>query len=123
MDGLRAQAEGYGVTEAQLRTMVEEVLHVPSHLPPVTAAFATASREVWLRTREMDSDMAVWYSISRDDDESAPRRVFVPASFRLNDAFGDHVWGFSQDYSAPRRILGLRLVSGSQEPAFRVRKK
>ena len=116
VDELRAKAKSYGLTEAQLRTIVEEALHVPSHLPSVTSVVATASREVWLGTRERDNDMAVWYSIRRDDDDSAPRRVLLPASFWLNDAFGDHVWGFASEDAEPTRILGLRLVPPSPRP-------
>lgn len=110
VDGLRAQAESYGLTTAQLRTVVEEALHVPSHLPVVSAVVATASGEVWLKTREVEDDSAVWYSISGSDDESAPRRVLLPGSFRLSDAFGDHVWGFANEDAGPTRIVGLRLV-------------
>lgn len=109
VDTLRAQAESYGLTEAQLRTVVEDALHIPSHLSPVTRVVAAASGEVWLRAREMDNGMAVWYAIRRGDHESAPRRVLLPATFRLNDAFGDHVWGFTSG-AGPIRILGLRLV-------------
>ncbi len=109
VDDLRAEAESYGLTEAQLRTIVEEAIHVPSHLSPVTRVVAAASGEVWLRAREMDNGMAVWYSIHRDDHESAPRRVLLPASFRLNDAYGDHVWGFTSG-AGRIRIVGLRLV-------------
>lgn len=109
VDNLRAQGESYGLTEAQLRTIVEEALHIPSHLSPVTKVVVAASGEVWLRAREMENDMAVWYSIRRGDHESAPRRVLLSASFHLNDAFGDHVWGFTSG-AGPIRILGLRLV-------------
>ena len=113
VDGLRARAEGYGLSAAQLRTIVEEALHVPSHLPLVSAVLATASGEVWLKTREVDDDAAVWYSIRRGKDDSVPRRVLLPTSFRLNDAHGDHVWGFSRNSPGPIRILGLRLVPPS----------
>ena len=111
VDDLRAQAQSYGLTEAQLWTMVEEALHVPSHLPSVSAVVATASGEVWLRTREVEDSMAVWYAIPRVDKVSVTRRVLLPISFRLNDASSDHVWGFSELSPESGRILvGLRLV-------------
>ena len=113
VDGVRADAERYGLTAAQLRSLVEDALHVPSHLPLVSAVVPTASREVWLKTRRVEDGLAVWYAIGRGDGEHAPRRVLVPTSFRLNDAFGDHVWGFSRSTSEPVRILGLRLVPRS----------
>ena len=113
VEDLRAQAESYGLTEAQLRTIVEEALHLPSHLPVVSAVVATTSGEVWLRTRERGVQSAVWYVIRTDNADSEPRRVLLPDSFTFNDAAGDHVWGFSRNSTEPIRILGLRLVRPS----------
>ncbi|MDE2871479.1 MAG: hypothetical protein OXQ94_07290 [Gemmatimonadota bacterium] len=119
VEGLRAQAESYGLTAAQLRSIVKEAIRLPSHLPVVSDVAATASGEVWLRTPEGDDHGAVWYVIRRDDADSEPRRVLLPTSFAFDDAFGDHVWGFSRDPQEPRSILGLRLVPPSSDPRGR----
>ncbi|MDE2871477.1 MAG: hypothetical protein OXQ94_07280 [Gemmatimonadota bacterium] len=119
VEGLRAQAESYGLTAAQLRSIVKEAIRLPSHLPVVSDVAATASGEVWLRTPEGDDHGAVWYVIRRDDADSEPRRVLLPTSFAFDDAFGDHVWGFSRDPQEPRSILGLRLVPPSSDPRDR----
>ena len=112
---LRSQGESHGLTPAQLRSVIEEAFHVPGHLPAVSAVVATASGEVWLKAHEVNEGMAVWYAIPRGDDESASRRVLLPASFRMNDAFGDHVWGFSQrSPESAKTLLGLRLVGPSR---------
>ena len=50
-----------------LRRMVRDALHLPSHRPPVTAAIATASGEVWLRSAESSDTVIVWYALRRGD--------------------------------------------------------
>ena len=107
---MRSAGERHGLTTAQVRDIVVDALHVPSHLPPVRGTVATASGEIWLATRQVVDGSAVWYSLRRGDDDSPPRRVLLPSTFRLQDAFGDHVWGFSEEPSGSRGVLGLRLV-------------
>ncbi|MYA65243.1 MAG: hypothetical protein F4139_04625 [Gemmatimonadetes bacterium] len=110
MARLRSSAEQHGLDARQLRRLAEDALHIPSHLPAVNAVVPTASGETWLRTPEVADGLAVWYAILRGDTDAAPRRVLLPSIFRLQDAFGDHVWGFAEEQSQPRHILGLRLV-------------
>ena len=110
---LRPTAEEHGLDAAQLRRLAEDALHVPSHFPAVYAVVPTASGEVWLKTPEIADGLAVWYSIQRGDSDAPPRRVLLPSTFRLHDAFGDHVWGFSEERSQPRHVLGLRLAPPS----------
>ena len=73
----------------------------------------TASREVWLRTPREEYGMVVWHSIGRGDEDSESRRVLLPATFQLQDAFGDHVWGFSTSDDGTRTAVGLLLVPPS----------
>ena len=113
MTRLRSSAEQHGLDAGQLRNVAEDALYIPSHIPAVNAVSPTASREIWLRTPEVADGLAVWYSIPRGDADSPPRRVLLPSSFRLHDASGDHVWGFADEPSQPRHILGLRLVPPS----------
>lgn len=110
---VRSAGERYGLTDAQVRDIVVDALHIPSHLPPVRGMAATASGEIWLATPQVVDGSAVWYSLRRGDNDSPPRRVLLPSTFRLQDAFGDHVWGFSEEPSGSRRVLGLRLVPPS----------
>ena len=105
--------ERHGLTTAQVRELVVDALHIPSHLPPVRGMAATASGEIWLATRQVVDGSAVWYSLRRGDNDSSPRRVLLPSTFRLQDAFGDHVWGFSEEPSGSRSVVGLRLVPPS----------
>ena len=107
---VRPAGEGYGLTDAQVRDLVVDALHIPSHLPPIHAVVATASGEVWLATPQVVDGPAVWYSLPRGGNDSPPRRVLLPSTFRLQDAFGDHVWGFSDEPSGTRSVVGLRLV-------------
>lgn len=93
-----------------LRRMARDVLHLPSHRPPVTAAIATASGEVWLRSAESSDTVIVWYALRRGDTNRPPRRVVVPARFRLSDATDTHVWGFRTYEEGVARVLGRRLV-------------
>ena len=110
---LRTAAEKHGLDTAQLRILAEDALHIPSHLPAVSAVVPTASGEIWLKTPEVADGLAVWYSILRGDTDAPPRRVLLPSTFKVHDAFGDHVWGFSEEPSRPRHVLGLRLVPPS----------
>ena len=87
---------GHGLTIAELRETVENAVHVPSHLPAFSSVVATASGEVWLRSRETESGLSVWYTFERGENESEPRRVLIPPSLALMDAFGEHVWGQPQ---------------------------
>lgn len=107
---LGPDGERHGLTMAQLRTIVVEALHVPSHLPAVSGVVATASGEVWLKTPGVADGLVSWYSIPRGESQVSPRLVLLPATLRLQDALGDHVWGFSRESSRPRHVLGLRLV-------------
>jgi len=102
--------EQEGMTRAELRRMVEDAMYVPRHLPTVAALVATASGDVWLKTPEVARGRTVWYSVRRGDEGTPVRRVLLPSTFRLQDAVGDHVWGFSEEPSQPRRVVGLRLV-------------
>ena len=93
-----------------LRSMVRNVLHLPSHRPPVTAAIATASGELWLRSAESSDTVIGWYALQRGDENRPPRRVVVPGWFRLTDATDTHVWGFRTYEEGVARVLGRRLV-------------
>lgn len=95
------------------RAVIKEAVYVPSHLPPVSRMVLTASREVWLKTPRERDGMVVWYSIPRRDEDSEPRRVLLPTTFQLQDAFGDRVWGFSTSDDGTRTAVGLLLVSPS----------
>lgn len=99
-----------GLTRAELRRLVEDAMYIPGHLPTVVAFVATASGEIWLKTPEVARGQTVWYSVRRGDDDTPARRVLLPATFKLQDAVGDHVWGFSEEPSRPRRVVGLRVV-------------
>lgn len=110
---VRSAGERHGLTTAQVRDIVVDALHVPSHLPPIHAVVATASGEIWLATPQVVDGSVVWYSLRRSDNDSPPRRVLLPSTFRLQDAFGDHVWGFSEEASGSRSVVGLRLVPPS----------
>ncbi len=110
---LRPAAEEHGLDAAQLRRLAVDALHVPNHFPAVYAVVPTASGEVWLKTSEIADGLAVWYSIPRGDSDAPPRRVLLPSTFRLHDAFGDHAWGFSEELAQPRHVLGLRLAPPS----------
>ena len=107
---LRPTGEKHGLTTAQLRRLAEDALHVPSDLPAVSTVVATASGEVWLGTPEVADGLAVWYSIRGRGNDAPPRRVLMPTTFNLQDAFGDHVWGISEEPSQPRRVIALRLM-------------
>ncbi len=110
---LRASGERHGLSTAQLRNLAEDALHIPSHLPAVSAVVPAASGEIWLKTPEVADGLAVWYSIPRGDSDAPPRRVLLPSTFKLDDAFGDHVRGISEEPAQPRHVLGLRLVPSS----------
>ena len=101
MARLRSSAEQHGLDAGQLRRLAEDALHIPSHLPAVNAVVPTASGEIWLRTPEVADGLAVWYAIPRGDTDAPPRRVLLPSTFKLQDAFGDHVWGFAEEQSQP----------------------
>ena len=72
---------GLDVTVAELRSIAEAVVHVPSHLPPVTDLVAAASGEIWFKTPEVEGELSVWYSIRAGERDSAPRRVLIPSGF------------------------------------------
>ena len=101
---------GLDVTVAELRSIAETVVHVPSHLPAVTDLVAAASGEIWFETPEVEGELSVWYSIRAGERDSAPRRVLIPSGFRLMDAFGDHVWGLANESDGTLIVQGLRLV-------------
>ena len=107
---LRRAAEGHVFTEAELRSIVDSVVHVPSHLPVVARVVASSAGDVWLRTPETKGGLSVWYSIRRGDDEGMPRPVLVPSSFQFHDASETHIWGISTSGAGERVIRGLALV-------------
>ena len=109
---LRRAADGGGhvFTEAELRSIVDSVVYVPSHLPVVARVVASSAGDVWLRTPETTDGLSVWYSIRRGDDEATPRRVLVPSSFQFEDASETHIWGMSTSGAGERVIRGLALV-------------
>lgn len=113
MARLRSSAEQHGLDAVQLRRLAEDALHIPNHLPAVNAVVPTASGEIWLKTPEVADGLAVWYAIPRGDANAPPRRVLLPSTFRLQDAFGEHVWGFAEEQLRPRHAVGLRLVPPS----------
>ena len=116
-DNLANLDRGHGLSATELREIAENAVHVPSHLPAFSHVVATASGEVWLRTPEIEDGLSVWYSVERGENESESRRVLIPPSFALMDAFGEYVWGLSPEASGLRVILGLRLVPPSPESA------
>jgi len=102
--------ETEGLTDADLRRIVEDAMFIPRHLPTVVALVATVSGEVWLKTPEVSLGHTVWYSVRPGDDGVPPRRVLLPSTFKLQDAVGDILWGFLEEPLRPRRVVGLRLV-------------
>lgn len=102
--------EREGLTQAEVRRIVEDAMFVPSHLPTVVAVVATGSGEVWLKTAEVSQGKSVWYSVTRGDGDASVRRVLLSTTFEVQDAFGEHVWGISEEPSGPRRVVGLRLM-------------
>ena len=107
----RQEAEGRDyLRRPDARRVIKEAIHVPSHLPAVTRMMLTASGEVWLRTPREEDGMAVWHSIPRGAEEVESRRVLLPTTFQLRDAFGDHVWGFLAPDDAALTAVGLLLV-------------
>ena len=105
-----ADSGGHLFTDAELRSIVDSVLHVPSHLPVVARVVASSAGDVWLQTPETIDGLSVWYSIRRGDDEATPRRVLVPSSFQFKDASETHIWGMSTSRAGERVIRGLALV-------------
>ena len=97
----------------EARSVIKEAIYVPDHLPSVSRVVLTASREVWLRTPLEEDGMVVWHSVPRGDEDSESRRVLLPVAFQLQDAFGEHVWGFSTSDDGTRAAVGLLLVSPS----------
>ena len=93
------------------RSVIKDAIYVPSHLPSVSRLVVTASHEVWLKTPREQDGMVVWHSIPRGEKDGESRRVLLPATFQLQDAFGDQVWGFSTSNDGTRTAVGLQLVS------------
>lgn len=110
LDRAASAGEREGLTRAEVRRIFEDAMYIPGHLPTVVALVATGSGEIWLKTPETARGQTVWYSVRRSDDDTPARRVLLPLTFKLQDAAGDHVWGFSEEPSQPRRVVGLRLV-------------
>ena len=100
------------------RNMVDEALYAPEHLPAVKwGLFLTSfSGHVWIESHERVDTMRVWYSVRRGDNETPPRRVLLPESFRAHDATETHVWGVWSDELGVNHVEGRRLVdSGHSE--------
>ena len=110
LDPAASAGEREGLTRAEVRRIFEDAMYIPGHLPTVLALVATASGEIWLKTPEIARGQTVWYSVRRGDDDTPARRVLLPSTFKLQDAVGDHVWGFWEEPSQPRRVVGLRLI-------------
>lgn len=95
-----------------------EALYAPTSFPPARAVVPTVSGELWIATHESADSMNVWYAVARGESERAPRRVLLPAWFRLGDATSTHVWGVRPSADGeprqPRQPLGLRLVPPRQ---------
>lgn len=106
----RLRSSDDSLAASTLHDLVEAALHIPDHLPPVTAVVATASNEIWLRSSEPNDSMAVWYAINRTQPTSPPRRVFLPERFMLRDASHTHVWGLYVDRQFAGQAQGRRLV-------------
>ena len=104
------QFGGDSLTTSRVRAIVEEALHVPDHLPLVTAVVPTVSNELWLRSSEEIDSGTVWYVLDRDDIPAAPRQVLLPDWFRLRDATRDHAWGLRRDARRSGQVQGRRLV-------------
>ena len=105
-----AEDSGHDLATAEVRDIAEAAVHVPSHLPAATRVVATTSGEIWLKTGGVEGELAVWYSLRLDERDSPPRRVLIPSSFRLMDAFEDHVWGLSNESQGSWIVQGLRLL-------------
>ena len=111
MEFTRREARGNSyLARPEARSTIRDAIHVPSHLPAVSRMVLTASREVWLKTPREEDGMVVWHSIPRGDEHGESRRALLPATFQLQDAFGDRVWGFSSSDDGVRTVVGLRLV-------------
>lgn len=103
--------ENGNVLMDEIRSVFEEAIHIPSHLPSVSGLVAASSEDIWLKTPRRENGHDVWYAIARGDHDSEPRRVLMPVTFRVQDAHGDRIWGFSRaSAESPRRIVELRLV-------------
>ena len=104
-----------GILDRSPRVMVNEGLYVPDHLPAVRSLFLTSfSGHVWLESHERVDTMSVWYSVRRGDNETPPRRVLLPESFRARDATDTHVWGVWSDELGVNHVEGRRLVELGQ---------
>ena len=95
------------------REAVENALHLPEHLPAVKIFHLTSSGHIWIQSHEQRDTLSVWYSLERGDDESPPRRVFLPEGFELMDATDTHVWGVWQDELDINYVVGRRLMPAS----------
>ncbi len=94
------------------RSIVEEAVFVPEHLPAVRSIFLSSfSREVWIESLERVDTMKVWYSVVRGESETPPRRVLLPEFFHARDATETHVWGFWRDEMGVGQ-LGVDHVEG-----------
>ncbi len=106
-----SQRRGSPLTATDARNLAEQALHLPKHLVPAAALVATTSNEVWIRSAEGLTGVSVWYSLTRGDHQSAPRRVLIPNNFVLKDATPTHVWGVRTDPSTSvGHVVGMRLI-------------
>ena len=107
------------VSEETVRQRATAALYAPDYLPPVTAAAATGSGELWLRSSEASDTLVAWYALVRGRANSTPRRILLPTWFRVRDATTTHVWGTRMDSRGAAQVLGRRLVppAGAPDPS------
>ena len=106
---------GQGLSVREARALVDNALHAPEHLAPVTHAVVVTPEAVWLKGNgpsEATDTLAAWYRVTREP-SSKLVRVLLPSRFQLMDATRSHVWGVRQDELGLPRIVGRRNVPHS----------
>ena len=107
-----AQRASGGAPATQLRQAYYDGLYQPEYVPPAEGPpVLTASREVWIRTSELQDTLRVYYAVPRGDPTGSPRRVLLPESLWVTDATETHVWGVQWDSLDRPHVVGRRLVA------------
>ena len=106
---------GQGLSVREARTLIDNALHAPEHLAPVSHVVVVTPEAVWLKGNgpsEATDTLATWYRVTREP-SSKLVRVLLPSRFQLMDATRSHVWGVRQDELGLPRIVGRRNVPHS----------